>query len=598
MTDAPRTLVEWIRHWAETRGDDEAIFDRVGSGSWRAKTWRQYFTHVRSIAKGLIALGLEPGEPVAILGENRTEWVCCQFGVAAAAGVSAPIYVTNTVEQVAYIVRHSGARFAICDGPHLLGKYLSAVDQGLMDVDHIITMDRVESDSEKVMSLEALVALGDRQTDEVLDARLAAAQPDDLTMLIFTSGTTGLPKGAMYTHRSIETTGEGTAALYPWFREHPPRAISYLPLCHAAEQGITNFVGLRLGGQTYFCRDIGLIKDCLPEVRPTIFLGVPRVWEKFEAALRGRLAEASGLKARLAAWALRKELEGFRKDAAGENGRSFGRQWGNKLVISKIKGKLGLDALELAATGAAPISLSTLEFFASIGIPLHEGYGMTETTSFATLQLHRQPRFGTIGKAFPGVTVRIADDGEILLRGDNMVKGYYKLPDRSAELWTEDGWMQTGDLGALDDAGYLRITGRKKDLIITAGGKNVAPSEIEGLLQAIPGVGQAVVIGDAKPYLSALLVLDPEAIPELCKAAGVEVAPAATLAADERVQAFFTKAVEEGCNARLARYQTIKKFEVIAAPFTVDGGELTPTMKVKRDVVNAKYAAVIAGMYA
>ena len=596
---SPKTLVEFIAHWADIQGERPALHDRQPDGSWRVLSWADYWARVRSIAKGLIALGLEPGDTVAIVGANRSDWVCCQFGVAAASGVLAPIYTTNTVEQIAYIVKHSACRFAIADGAELLAKYVDGEAQGLMEVEHLITMDTVQPAADKVKSLDELITLGDAQSDEALDARLAAVSEDDLTMLIFTSGTTGLPKGAMYTHRGIATTGAGTVGMYPELAARDDaRSISYLPLCHAAEQGITNFAGLRTGNDVYFCPDMTLIKECLVAVRPTVFLGVPRVWEKFEAALRGRLAQATGLKAKLASWALRTALKAFnREQETGKRVGGLGRRLANKLVISKIKEALGLDDLYLAATGAAPTSRSTLEFFASLGIPLHEGYGMTETTAFATLQDPGRPRFGTIGRAFEGVSIRIAEDGEIQLRGDNMIKGYYKLPEQSAELWTQDGWMCTGDLGELDD-GYLKITGRKKDILITAGGKNVAPAEIEGYLQGIAGVGQAVVVGDRQKYLAALLVLDHEALPELAKAAGVSLSSATELAADATVQAYLDEAVTTQCNAKLARYQTIKRFEVLATAFSVEGGELTPTMKVKRNVVNEKYAELIASLYA
>jgi long-subunit acyl-CoA synthetase (AMP-forming) len=401
-------------------------------------------------------------------------------------------------------------------------------------------------------------------------------------------------------HHDRNATGSGTAATYPEILLSSTRQISYLPLCHAAEQGFSNFVGLRAGGQVYFLPDLAHIKEALTEVRPTAFLGVPRVWEKFEAALRGKLAAAKGIKAKLADWALRTELAAFYASLPDPSAPwSFKRKLANKLVVGKIKAALGLENVALCATGAAPISLSTLEFFASLGLPLHEGYGMTETSAFATLQPMGQPKFGTIGRPFPGVEARIAEDGEILLRGDNMVKGYYKLPDKNAELWTEDGWMSTGDLGEMDADGFLKITGRKKDLIITAGGKNVAPAEIEGLLQALPGVGQAVVVGDRQPYLCALLVLDHEALPALAKAAGVEPADARTLATSDTVRAYLHAQIDgPNINGKLARYQTVKKFELIHEPFTVEGGELTPTMKVKRNVVNDKYAAAIDAMYA
>ncbi|MHC4830831.1 MAG: AMP-dependent synthetase/ligase, partial [Planctomycetota bacterium] len=311
------------------------------------------------------------------------------------------------------------------------------------------------------------------------------------------------------------------------------------------------------------------------------------------------LAEATGIKSKLAGWAMRTELACHRESVrTGKPVNTFSRRLANKLVLSKIRAKLGLDELKLAVTGAAPIAVATLDFFASLGVVIHEGYGMTETSGIATLSEYGRPVAGSVGRAIHGVEIKIADDGEIQLRGRSMVKGYYKLAEKTAELWSEDGWMCTGDLGSVDENGLLRITGRKKDILITAGAKNIAPAEMEAHLMTITGVGQAVVVGDRKPYLCALLVLDPEALPDLREKLSL---PADTslkdVAESDKVREFFEKQIETECNAKVARYQTIKKFEVLPAEFSVDGGELTPTLKVKRNVVNEKYAATIEAMY-
>jgi long-subunit acyl-CoA synthetase (AMP-forming) len=451
-----------------------------------------------------------------------------------------------------------------------------------------------------VTSLADVIARGSSEPDGELDQRMAAVKPDDLALLIYTSGTTGVPKGAMCTHRGIDAMGQSFIDTYPVTLDiDPSRLISYLPLCHVAEQVFTNFLGLRSASETYFCPDLSQIKDHLVAARPHLFFGVPRVWEKFEAALTANLLTATGLKAKLTAWARRVELQSARRSIeTGKEVDTFQRRLANKLVISKIKSAIGLDELAGAGSGAAPAAHSTLEFFASIGILIHEGFGMTETTGMATAQPLGMPRFGSVGQALPGVEIRIADDGEILLRGPNMVPGYLHMPEQTAELYADDDWMRTGDLGALDDDGFLSITGRKKDLLITAGGKNVAPAEMENHLQGIPGVGQAVVVGDRQPYLCAILALEEEALPDLCNAAGVEVAPLAEIAGNEKVRAFLADRVESDCNTKVARYQTIKKFEVLPHMLSVEGGELTPTMKVKRNVINDKYKSVIDGMYA
>ena len=594
-----KTMLETLRGWAETKPNEAALHERRGPGSWDVTTWKQYWETVRKIGKGLIELGLEQGGAVAIVGDNRREWVFCQHGINAAGAIPGPIYTTLLADQMAYIIDNCQAKIAICDKQEQLDKYLEVRASGKTPLKTIVTMDDIATDHEDVISLSKLIEMGEAADDAELDRRLSEVKPDDIALLIYTSGTTGLPKGAIFTHRGIHRTTVATLEVYGEVLEHGLRYISYLPLCHAAEQGLTNFCGLAGGGKIYFCRDMKQIKDHLIEVEPTTFFAVPRVWEKFEAALRGRLAEATGIKAKLAEWALRTELDAFEKEQrTGRKVDSLLRRMANKLVISKIQGALGLSQLLMAASGAAPISRSTLEFFASLGIVIHEGYGMTETTAFASVQPYRKVRFGTIGKALPGVQIRIAADGEIMLKGDNMIGGYYRNDEKSDELYDDEGWMHTGDLGALDRDGYLSITGRKKDLIITAGGKNVAPAEMEAHLQGIAGVGQAVVVGDRQPYLAALLVLDPEALPELAKEAGVSASDVASMATDPKVLEFLGRAVETQCNAKVARYQTIKKFEVLQTPFSVETGELTPTLKVKRNIVNEKYAKQIAKMYA
>ncbi|MBT8469123.1 MAG: long-chain fatty acid--CoA ligase, partial [Deltaproteobacteria bacterium] len=593
------TMLSRIERWAKSNGNEPAIHDRNSDGTWATSTWGEYWESVRRVGKGLIALGLQPGECVAIVGANRRDWVICQHGINAARGIPAPLYTTLLPEQMAYIVSNAESRIVICDDETQLQKYVS-IAKGESPIEHIVTMDDLGSSDPRVITLEALEAKGGSVTDADLDAQLDTVEMDDVALLIYTSGTTGLPKGAMLTHEGIDLIANAVAEVFPSLLKTKTRSVSYLPLCHAAEQGMTNFSGLMVQGETFYCSDLTQIKDYLVEVHPTIFLAVPRVWEKFEAALRGKLAEATGIKAKLASWARKTELEAFKQEV--ETGRpvsSFSRNLANKLVISKIKEALGLDQLQVALSGAAPISVSTLEFFASIGLPVHEGYGMTETTAFASVQPHGRPKLGTIGRPLPGVQARIAEDGEIMLKGVNMVKGYHRLPDKTAELYDSDGWMHTGDLGAIDQDGYISITGRKKDLIITAGGKNVAPAEMEGFLQSIPGVGQAVVVGDRQPYLSALIVLDPEALPELEVASQISgLSDIQTAARNEEVKRYIEQEMQEVCNKKVARYQTIKKIKILPSVFSVDGGELTPTLKVKRNIVNEKYASEIAAFYA
>lgn len=592
----PHTLVHYLRSWAQRRPDAPALHGKI-AGAWNTRTWRRYWNDVCDVAKGLIAAGLRPGECVAIVGANRMEWVVAQLGIMAARGVPAPIYVTNTPAQSAWIIRNAGARIVICDGGEQLEKVLALRDDEGVTIDTVVTMDGLLHEDPGVVSLSELMERGRAVDPGELDARLRELSDRETALLIYTSGTTGTPKGVMLDHGGMLSVAEGLVERYPELGDSSRyRVVSYLPLCHAAEQMASVMGHLRSGGEVSFCPDMNELKEYLLEVRPTIFLGVPRVWEKFETALRAKLGEAKGPKAKLAKWALKTEAAGFARDVyAGRPTSSAFRALGRALVISKIKRALGLDRIVLAATGAAPTSIETLKFFASLGIVIYEGYGMSETSGVATSVDPMRPRLGTVGRALKGIEVRIADDGEILFRGRAVSRGYFGMPEESAELWTDDGWLRTGDLGELDDEGNLKITGRKKDLIITAGGKNVAPSEIEALVSRVPGVSQAVVVGDRRPYLVALLTLDSEALPALRERLGIEEAD--TLHEHPKLHEYLAREIETRCNGQLARYQSIKRFAILEDEFSVEGGQLTPTMKVKRAVVNERYAEHIEALY-
>ena len=591
------TLLFLMRKWASEYALEDALHERNADGIWSSINWAEYWSAVCHVGKGLVALGLKPGDAVALVGANQMNWVICQHGINAAQGIPAPLYPTLLPEQMEYIVGNAKSKIVICDDQIQLEKYLSIAGDN-SPIEHVITMEQLECSDPRVISLSELIAKGDSIADSEINSRLDAVQPGDIALLIYTSGTTGLPKGAMITHEGINAVSNGIGDLFG-DATISPRIVSYLPLCHVAEQAMTNFSGISFRSQIYFCRNLADVRDHLIVARPTIFLGVPRVWEKFEAALRGQLAAATGLKAALTRWARDVELKAFlNENALGKPCNSFSRTLANKLVISKIKDALGLDQLLLALVGAAPVSVSTLEFFASIGVSVHEGFGMTETSGIASMQPVGKIKFGTIGVPIPGAEVMIAADGEIMLKGKGMIKGYFGLHEKTRELYDDLGWMHTGDLGAIDQDGYITITGRKKDIIITAGGKNIAPAEMEGHLQSIAGVGQAVVVGDRQPFLSALIVLDPELLPTLEKAAGIKgLRDVASAAEDPKVKRYIEEQMEVVCNKKVAQYQTIKNIYILPNVFSVDGGELTPTLKVKRNIVNDKYAKEISGLF-
>jgi long-chain acyl-CoA synthetase len=600
----PHTLVHLLAHWAEKRPAQPAIHGKK-DGQWFRLSWSEYLQRSRAVAKALIHLGHEVGEKIVLLGANRPEWVQIQSGAQIARGVPAPIYGTSTHEQTAYIISNSESRFWFCDGEEQVEKLLECERRELCPkASTIVTFLPFAHDDERVMSLADFIDLGHQQADTEVDARFDALTEDETCLMIYTSGTTGVPKGVEIDHGGQMLIGRSVLKLAPEFGDGRAdyHHVSYLPLSHQAEQILTNIATLTVGGQVYFCPEIAQVKDYLTEVRPTVFLGVPRVWEKFEAALRARLGEATGIKAKLAQWARDTEYACFEEQVARgvrpEEHMPIKRRVARALVIDKVKTALGLDRLTFALTGSAPMAPRTQEFFASLGIAINDAYGLTETSGVATISDPLRPRFGTVGKPLDGVEVRIGDNSEIQLRGRNMVKGYFEMPDKTAELYTEDGWLRTGDQGAFDDEGNLKITGRIKELIITAGGKNVAPVELEHYIAPVPGVGQVVVVGDRKPFLSALITLDPENLDALAEAAGTKKASMAEMAADPKVRAFFEREIESRCNSHVARYQTIKKFHILPSEFTVDGGELTASMKLRRPQIVEKYDAEIEAFYA
>ncbi|MEM6925344.1 MAG: long-chain fatty acid--CoA ligase [Myxococcota bacterium] len=587
------TLVHRLMHFAGDRPDAPALHGLDPEGQPFVLTWGEYGLGAREVAAGLAGLGIEAGQRVGIIADNRPEWVMAQMGIMATGAVPAPMYATLLAEQIAFCLDHADIQLAFCDSEAQAAKLRAAAGDRDLRIVGLVPFE-----GEDVMSLDELRALG-RADLSVADARIEALDPDAMGLLIYTSGTTGEPKGVMLRHRGLTIMADATLKRFPLLAGGY-RYVSYLPLCHVAEQLMTNYSQLTGGSEVWFIDDPKNLRDALVEVHPQVVLGVPRVWEKMQAALEARLREATGVRAMLAKWALATELAGFDADVKRDDGKQrigLRRRIARRLVIDRIKDAIGLDQVQVAVTGAAPISESTLRFFASIGITLYEGYGMSETSGIATAAEYLRPRFGTVGRALDSVEIRIADDGEILMRGPIMTTGYLHRPALTAELIDDDGWVHSGDLGSIDDEGNLRITGRKKDILITAGGKNIAPAELESYIQSIDGVGQAMVVGDRKPYLSALITLDPEALPAVAKGAGIPEADLPTLAKSPEVGAWVQAQIEEVCNTRVAQVQTIKRSSVLPVEFTVDGGELTPTMKLKRRIVGDRYAAAIEALY-
>lgn len=554
-------------------------------GAWRALSWSAYRDAVRRTARGLMALGLRPGQGVAILGFNRAEWLLADLGAIAAGGVPAGIYQTSSDEQCRYIARHCEAAVAVLEDARHLPLFA--------DVPAVVLMEGA-GDGARVLSWDQLQERASAVGDDELERRLRAQEPDDRATLIYTSGTTGPPKAVMLSHRNLTWTAAQAAALV----EARPgdTVLSYLPLSHVAEQLLSIYTPMAAGASCTFAESFEALPRNLQEVRPDFFFGVPRVWEKMQAAMQAAGAAAPPLRRRLVRWARRQALAAL--PALQEGRRApLGYALARRLVFTRVLRRLGLDRARLCGVSAAPVGRETLEFFAGLGLPLMELYGMSECTGPATASRWGAFRIGSAGRALAGTEVRLADDGEILVRGPHVFLGYYKDEAGTRAARGDDGWLRTGDVGVLDAEGYLRVTDRKKDLLITSTGKNVAPQPIETLLRAIPGVDHAVVVGERRSYVAALLTLDRQRWAEAVARAGSparDVASALTCAVLRR----FLEDQVEAVNRRLARYETVRRFALLPDEFTIEGGELTATLKLRRRVVAEKYAAEVERLYA
>ena len=577
---------------ARERPDRPALRVKRG-GQWRTTTWSEYRAQVRLAARGFMALGLEPGQCVVIIGYNCPEWFIADVGAIAAGGIPVGIYTTSSAEQCQWIAEHCEARVAVVENAEQLAKFRAVRDR-LPHLRAIVQMQGAPA-GEDVIAWDELLAQGQRLVSEKeVDARLAAQTPDDVCTLIYTSGTTGVPKGVMLSHDNIVWTVEAVNAEAGV--EPDMDAISYLPLSHIAEQTSSLFGPMNSGACLWFAESIETLGENLREVRPHYFVAVPRVWEKMQQRMEAAGAQSSGLKKRIARWARGVGLaSGYATQHGGAPSPLY--KAADALVYAKVRERLGLDRARFLITTAAPIARSTLEFFLSLGLPICEVYGMSECTGPATLSLPERYRTGKAGTCLPGAELRVAEDGEICMRGRHVFKGYYKDPRATAETIDADGWLHSGDIGTIDEHGFLQITDRKKEIIITAGGENVAPQLVEGVVKSIPVVSQAVVVGDRRRYLAVLLTLDPEKVPLVAARAGSSATDPASAARDEAFRAYLERELEM-VNAKLARVQTVKRFAILERELSVEGGELTPTMKLRRKVIQEKYAEVIEGMYA
>lgn len=587
----PDTIPARFLVHANARGDAPCWMGHDGQ-AWKPTSWSQAGQRVRQMARALIAAGVQPGDRVCVLGFNREAWVVADMAAMAVGGVPAGIYETCSGEEIAWIVKHAGARLLFVENEELLGR-VSAARPDMPDLERIVLFPGVTGDpAAGVDTWEEFQAAAGSVTEEELDRRLAALRADAPATFIYTSGTTGPPKAVMLSHENLAWTA---AQAVEMTRLGPADStVSYLPLCHIAEQIFTIHGPATAGSAVWFARSRESLLQDLKDAQPTVFLGVPRVWEKMHEALSAKLAQATGFKASLVRWG----MDVARRVHAARNAGKAVELWldlqhrlATRLLFSKVKPAIGLGRARFCVSGAAPIAPEVLEFFTGLDLTVHEVYGQSEGSGPSSFNQPGQTRFGTVGRAFPGVELAIAPDGEVLVKGPNVFLGYFNDEAATAET-LQEGWLHSGDLGSLDEEGYLRITGRKKEILITAGGKNISPANIEGMLKALPLVSQAVLIGDRRRFVSALLTLDPEA---------VKRALGGRLPEEPMADAALMEEIQRGIdvvNARLARVEQVRKFTILAGELTVEGGELTPTMKVKRRVVEQRYAEQIEAMYA
>jgi long-chain acyl-CoA synthetase len=594
------TLRDLLERVARGEGDAPAFSDEAGDG-WQTLTWAQAYQRVLRLAAGFAALGLAPGERVALMLPNRSEHVLADLAAVFAGGLGVTFYATLAPEQIAFVAADCDARIAVLDGAGELARWQPVLDQ-LPGLKKIIVLDPAACPAgEPYLTWDAFAALGEQQhaaDPELISARAAAIAPGDPAALLYTSGTTGNPKGVLLTHHNIayELAAADALGIVP----RGVRWVSYLPLAHIAERMFSIYLPIFTAGHVHFCPDTPQLVRVVGKVRPTAFFGVPRVWEKIRAGIEALFAlEQDEAKRAAVAQAMetgRRYVQSCQYGQVTSPELAAEFEAADAAVLAPIRGLLGLDQAEIVSSAAAPLPPDVAAFFSGLGMKILDIYGMTETTGAFTTNTPDAFKIGTVGQPHPGMEVRIADDGEICTRGPLSTPGYLNRPDLTADLIDADGWLHTGDIGSLDADGFLSVVDRKKELIITAGGENIAPAGIENLLVAHPLIGQALAYGDRRKYVVALLTLDGEVAPAWAKARGIEAGSLAELAADPVVLAEISGAVA-AVNERLARVQQVKHWRLLPVEWTAETEELTPTLKLRRRIVHAKYADVLDTLY-
>jgi long-chain acyl-CoA synthetase len=607
---ATTTIATRVRDWAAREPDRIAMREK-DFGIWQQVTWARYWDRVLDVAHGLLALGVQPGDRVAIHSENRREWLYTDLATVAVRGTTVGLYPTNPAAEVGYLLADSGARVLVAEDQEQVDKALEVLDQ-LPDLERIVYVEPrgirgAASADDRLMSWDDLLALGREHRaahpDEV-EHRMTETRPDDIMTLIYTSGTTGPPKGAMLTVANVEFAIKILVEAGGF--THPPPStsdvtLSYLPLCHVAERIFTTWFNAASGVQVNFAESIETVQANLREIQPTILFGVPRIWEKVLATVTIRMSSASRLKR--ATYALGMRLAGrigttlVRTGGRHTAGTRLLYAVGWVFLFRALRDRIGMRKVRYAASGAAPIAPDVLRFFMGIGVPMHEVYGMTENSAIATANRPGRIKLGTVGEPHPGIELRIdPETGEILTRHRGVFAGYWRKPEATDRAMTSDGWLHTGDVGEWVDGTHVKITDRMKDIIITSGGKNIGPSEIENALKTSPYIKEAVVVGDRRPYLTALIGIELDTVGNWAQQRRLPYTTYRDLAEKPEVVALVQGVVDE-VNARHAPVEQVRKFRMLPKELDHEDGELTATQKVKRAALGRMFGDLVESMY-
>jgi len=600
MELSEKTMNDVFRNRAKKYGDRLAIEKKM-NGKWHGASWNEYYDRARAVGLGLWSLKLRKGDMVSILSENRLEWLYTDMGSLGIGVCIIPIYPTLAPEEIEYLVNNSGSKIIIPENKAQLKKVLEIVDQ-CPSLEKIVVMEEKDAVGHpKIMSFMALMELGRKKyaEDPSLFEKLANdITADDLATIVYTSGTTGLPKGAMITHGNVFWVVQSLDAIRPHFASDKDCTVPFLPLSHVFERIAGHYYGMYCGITSSYAESIDTLLADFEEKRPTMILAVPRVCEKVYQKIIAQVREQSAFKQKVFFWGQEvgshiSELREKHKPIPLFLKMKYKMAYA--VIFKKLQNKLGGRVTWMTASGA-PTAPEIIRFFNAAGITVIQGYGMTESTAPATMQSLADYRIGTTGKPIPGEDIQIADDGEILIKGGNVMKGYWKLPDETKESFTPDGYFMSGDIGMFDEEGNLLITDRKKDLLITSGGKNVAPQKIECLFVSDPLFTRFVVIGEKKKYLTALCNIDLDLAASIADQENIPYQKPADLLDNDRFLTIIKKHVEER-NTHLAKYETIKDYRIVKSEFSQQGGELTATLKLKRKVVYQKYQDLIDEMY-